>query len=241
MTNRVLIQEEYTDLKKKYHRLILSEDANSTFKVYGELEFTASSGGVPIEDAFSIEILIPADYPATPPIAKEVGNRIPKKFHKYSDDSLCLAAPLEVRKIFAENRSLVGFTEKLLIHYLYNFVIWEKTGATPFGELSHGGKGLIEYYKEEFGVLSDIQVLSLLRVLAENNYRGHLPCPCGSGKRMRCCHGKLLMDFRQFQSNHDFFAEYYKCIEYIASYDKYMIKPFLSSKFKKMAEKLLLV
>ncbi len=241
MSNRALIQGEYAELKKKYHRLTLSEDENSTFKVHGELEFTASSGGVAIEDAFSIEILIPADYPCTPPIAKEVGNRIPKEFHKYQNNSLCLAAPLEVRKVFAENRSLVGFIEELLIHYLYNYVIWEKTGTAPFGELSHGVKGKIEYYKERLRVSSDIQVLSLLRVVAENNYRGHLPCPCGSGKRMRHCHGNLLMEFMGDQSSHELFAEYCESIDYIARHDKYILKTFINDKFMRLAKRMLRV
>ena len=30
-------------------------------------------------------------------------------------------------------------------------------------------------------------------------YRGHLPCPCGSGKKMRSCHGKFIKKF--FENN----------------------------------------
>lgn len=235
MPNPALIREQYDDLVDKGYHLSLVEGENGFFIVKGELEVSASHEKVDIKDSFLIEIFIPAEYPGKPPIAKEVGNRIPLKFHKYKDNSLCLSAPVEVRKVFAEYPSLIGFVEKLLTPYLYNFCIWEKTGIVPFGELSHGGKGILEYYKEKFGASTDVEALRILRILAEDSYRGHLPCPCESGNNLRQCHGNLLLEFRKYQSIQEFFAEYYQCVFYIFSYDKYSLKPFLSGKFKKLA------
>ena len=33
---------------------------------------------------------------------------------------------------------------------------------------------------------------ALLRFCGERTYRGHIGCPCGSGKKLRDCHGTVL-------------------------------------------------
>ena len=43
------------------------------------------------------------------PTATEIGGRIPEDFHKYSDMTLCLGAPLAVNMIFAERPTLSAY------------------------------------------------------------------------------------------------------------------------------------
>ena len=35
----------------------------------------------------------------------------------------------------------------------------------------------------------------ILEFIYRDRYRGHLPCPCGSGKKMRACHGDSIKPF----------------------------------------------
>jgi len=46
--------------------------------------------------------------------------------------------------------------------------------------------------------LSDeLAALAVISFLYEHGYRGHHPCPCGSGLRVRKCHGPMLRDLHQ--------------------------------------------
>lgn len=77
--------------------------------------------------------------------------------------------------------------------YLYTYRYYEEYGIYPFGERSHGIMGDLEYIKELFNVKEWGQVFDIMHFIANFSYRGHLLCPCGSGKRLRNCHGDILM------------------------------------------------
>ena len=154
-----------------------------------------------IEDTYQIEIHIPNDYPESPPTAFETGNKIDKSFeHFMSDGSLCLGAPLEVRKKFLPHKNLLRFINAQLVAYLFSYSYKRDYGETPFGELAHGGMGIRQYYQGLFSVDDHVAVLGLLKVLADDSYRGHLPCPCGRGSILRRCHGQQLRELSSVQS-----------------------------------------
>lgn len=78
----------------------------------------------------------------------------------------------------------------------------------PFGELSHGGLGILEYYQDLFEIQDRRRVLKMIQILAEDNYRGHTRCPCGKGKRLRDCHGQILLDIKGLQTPIEFQIEF---------------------------------
>jgi hypothetical protein len=128
--------------------------------------------------------------------------------HVYANGNFCLGAPLEVKRRFKENASLLSFVNDLVIPFLFSFSYKEcNAGVMLFGELSHGGKGLLEYYQNIFGSLSIKPTLRLLKVLADDHYRGHLRCPCGSGENLRHCHGFQLRELMEIQPTQTFFDE----------------------------------
>ncbi|HAY22649.1 MAG TPA: hypothetical protein DCY27_10895 [Desulfobacterales bacterium] len=209
-----LIEAHFADLVKKYNFLALDR-LDGLPVVHGLLEFEASNEDIKIQDSFQIRLLIPDDYNKTPPKAYETGGKIPKAFHTYSDDSLCLATPVEIRRKFSETPTLIGFVESLLIPYLFSFSFWKEHGWMPYGELAHGPEGIIQYYLESFKVDSEIIVLKFLKLLAMENYRGHHECPCGSGSKIRNCHGELILRYKGLQSQADFLDEYIRCLDYV--------------------------
>lgn len=211
----VVIQKHFTELAEQYPGLALTEGDYDTWIVQGVLDFLATYEGVNIRDKFQIEFYITEDYPDTPPIAKESGGRIPKEFHTNPDGSLCLGAPLEVRMKFDKKRSLLGFVNEQVIPFLFSFCYFQQYGRMPFGELPHGGKGILEYYTQLFNVRADISTIELLNILAENNYKGHHDCPCGSGKRVRNCHGELLRQIKSYQSQTEFLYDYIQCLTHL--------------------------
>ncbi len=207
---------ELEEIKQYYPSLRLKDSDNDWATYSGTIAFTANyeSRGL-IDDEFEIEIVFPLTGKDYLPTAKETGGRIPHEpdFHINSDGTMCLGVIFEIRRKHKQAPSLKAFINSLLIPFLYAFSFKEKHGHRPFGELSHGEKGVAEYYTEFFGTSSDLVVLELLKIIVEDSYRGHLPCPCNSGKRLRNCHGKQIREMKEQQNREQFFSDFVYCLQ----------------------------
>lgn len=202
-----LIRQQFKGLAQTYSGLQLFEDNPGRWVIRGMLSFSATFQDVTITDAFSILIVLPDDYPDSPPIVQETGGRIPADFHQYPDRTLCLGAPVEVWRRFKANPCLLAFVETQVVEFLYGYTHLKKHGSLPFGELSHGCQGIREYYMDFFST-DDVQItLALLKLLADGKYRGHLICPCGTGRILRKCHGPILLGLLKHQPKERFLRD----------------------------------
>jgi len=192
--NNAIIQE-ISELIATYSGLSYWSDDNGNYIVFGKLIFKATYNEKSIKEEYDVEIIINDKYPDSLPSVKEIGHRIPRDFHQYKEEGLlCLGAPLDMKRQFNKKRTLLGFVENLIIPYLYSYSIKENKGIMPYGELSHGVEGILESYKELLGIDNDFVVLRFLKILSDDNYRGHIDCPCGSNKKLRNCHGNILIN-----------------------------------------------
>lgn len=232
-----VIQKHFTELADQYPRLTLATGDHDELLVRGELEFSATYETVNIRDNFQIEILFPDNYPDNPPFVKETGGRIPTDFHTYPNGTLCLGAPIEIRMKYMATRSLLGFVKELVIPFLFSFCYFQKFGKMPYGELSHGDKGLLEYYAELFNTSSHVATIGLLKVLAENNYKGHHACPCGSSSRIRDCHGELFRKLTLYRSSDEFLYDYLQCLTHLDKIGQKIPGSLYSKKLAKLIEK----
>jgi hypothetical protein len=232
-----LIESQYLDSKEKYPGLSLIIKDNIPV-VLGPLDFCAEFNGETINSVFTVEITFPNNFPDSPPIAKEIGGCIPQEFHKFSDESLCLGTPAIINMVFAKDTTIIGFIEKLLIPYLYSFCYKEKHGVMPYGEL-HGEEGIFESYKDLFKTSSDYVALQLLKILAEDNYRGHLPCPCESGKNVRNCHGPVLLEIKMDTLKERFVLDFLCYYIHLQESGEKIPSTVLGRKIKKTVNKLL--
>jgi hypothetical protein len=201
------IHRQFDELVHVYSGLALSQDAPGRWVVRGDLHFSATFEAVTIEDTFVILLLLPRDYPSSPPMIQETGGRIPRDFHTDPNGNLCLGAPVAVRARFLQNPRLLPFVNDLVVSFLFSFCYFQEHGRMPFGELSHGGKGILEYYQDLFHVKDHLATLGLLKILADDSYRGHFACPCGSGANLRRCHGPQLRGLMPVQSNERFLQD----------------------------------
>ena len=160
----------------------------------GTLDFEASADGLEtITASFDIELGVPHVFPDRLPQAKEVGGRIGTDYeHLNPDGTLCLAVPVEQRRVFFEQPTLLGFVDRLLVPYLYGFCFWKKHGYHPFDEAAHGYEGILRYYVDTLGLRGPLQALAVICFLFDHGYRGHHDCPCGSGRKVGACHGPVL-------------------------------------------------
>jgi hypothetical protein len=213
-----LLVEQMRVLLREFPDLELEKSGDGRFVVRGRIAFSVDTDKGTVEDAYEIDIFIPPGYPEGLPVAKEVGGRIPDGWHKHSDDhTLCLGAPLALRMAFAKHHSLLGYVRDELIPYLLSYSYWEQFAIMPHGELSHGGEGILEFYKEKFEEKRPLAVLGLLQILADKSYRGHYACPCDSGNKLRDCHGPMLLQVKNLQRPEEFLAEFTAILVYLNS------------------------
>lgn len=179
-------------VREKYPAFEISKRDND-YIFSGELILNHVFDDVRMTGKFNLEVVVPGDFPLVFPKVKELSNCIDKNYpHRYTDGQFCLASDLELKMFFSQDTDICSFIEKYVIPYLYTYRFYEEYGVYPYGERSHGQMGDLEYLKDLFGVDDWGQVLDIMLFVMQSPYRGHLLCPCGSGKKIRNCHGEIL-------------------------------------------------
>lgn len=188
----MMFAQEIPEIRHKYPSLqYITYPAKKRYLLEGRISFEAEYSGVYIADEYQIQIAW--DDECFIPCVSESGGRISSEYpHRYPDGSVCLAAPAELFRHFAEGKGLSSFIENYVISYLYTYSYWEKYGVFPYGERSHGEAGEIEYFKELLDVDSEEQIEPFLEKIAAKGfrYKGREYCPCGSGHLMNSCRHK---------------------------------------------------
>ena len=169
----------------------------------GLLAFEASANGLEtISDCFEVELRVPQGYPQRLPVVLETTGRIRVDYdHVNAGGTLCLGTPVEERRIFLQQPRLLGFVNRLVVPFLYGYCYWKKHGEHPFGEEEHGAEGILQHYVDALRLDSKEVAASVVCYLYEYGYRGHHPCPCGSGRVVRDCHGTMLWDLLQLHTS----------------------------------------
>lgn len=149
-----------------------------------------------ILDRFLIEVCFPPEFPTKLPMLREVGGRIPWTLDRHiypSSGVACLFVPEEWFFFPEEQRTILGFLDGPVRNFFLGQSLVERGDPWPFGERSHGAKGLVESYGEilrlqDFGNGSGATLRHLLVLLSKDRIKGHWPCPCGSASPLRRCH-----------------------------------------------------
>ena len=212
------LREQIAELNTVHKRLTHVVEQDGETLLSGVLDFEASAEGLEtIADSFAVELTIPRAFPEKLPLVKETGARIEADYeHLNPDGTLCLAVPIEQRRVFFEQPSLLGYVDRLLVPYLYGYCFWSKHGHHPFDEAAHGCEGIVHHYIETLNLQDSIAALAVICFLFEYGYRGHHNCPCGSGRRVRMCHGLALRTLHDHHTpdtlQYDFLAILNSCL-----------------------------
>jgi hypothetical protein len=186
-------------LLAKYRGLALVPYDGAGMALAGDLAFTAAPRGLEtLTDEYAVEIEIPATFPRKLPRVWECRKRIPRTFHKLTDQALCLGSTIRLRMAVGTNPTLIEFVDMCVVPYLYGYSYLEKHGKLPFGDLDHGNKGIIDDLRELFGVATDERCMGMVLLTSlQKRKANRKPCPCGSGKRLGVCHHRMLNDLRE--------------------------------------------
>ena len=216
MTTR--LDSQIAELTAAYPGLAVTCRRRTESVLAGVLAFEADPHEMePIAASFSVEVVVPHTFPRQLPSAKETGGRIRADYeHVFSDGTLCLGVPIELRRVVSEQPTLLGFVDRLLVPYLYGYCFWHKHGRHPFDEAPHGPEGIVDHYLDALGLVDPLAVLAAIRLLYEHGYRADHKCPCGSGRRIRACrHRSALRTLYQLHTpetlRHDIEAVFEAC------------------------------
>jgi len=176
-------------------RLIVLE---GRFLVYGKDGPTDTPNGV--FDSYQIKAGVTAGFPEEEPVVFEEGDRIPRTAdrHVFPKDGNCCLGVWEEWLLTATDHRFATFLTGPMHDYFVSQTYFETHGVWPFGERSHGKLGVLEAYGELLGVAQNEKTISeYLKLLSRQTIKGHALCPCGSGLRLRKCHGEDLDNLRR--------------------------------------------
>jgi len=139
-----------------------------------------------------LKIVIPYDYPASEPMVFSEEPLPEGLSHVNCDGSFCMGTIGEISQFLVNNPSIADYLERFLNPFIYTIDWYAKYESYPFGEREHGAKGLKEYYINDWG-LTEEQFRIMVYIIFNKKYRGHAKCFCGSGKKLRDCHGAKLL------------------------------------------------
>lgn len=148
---------------------------------------------------FQIEVLLDQTDVIGLPTVKETGGRIPRVAERHvnvQDGSACLYLPEE---LVARGRGPMGIADFLsgpVKSFLLGQLCVEQGMPFPYGEWGHGAVGLEQMLAELFGSDDAVACLAYLDVLCHKAIKGHWPCPCRSGRRIRDCHRARIFALR---------------------------------------------
>ncbi|MGH9336403.1 MAG: hypothetical protein ACRD21_21915 [Vicinamibacteria bacterium] len=194
--NPQLAERIRADLRAHYPNLHLFIEPDGGATVRGIFPVHSPEGHV--LDRYQVSIELPTEYPRSLPIVREVGGRIPWKpdFHVNADGTACVMLPDDRWRCFPEDAPFARF----LGGPVHDFFLGQSLVALgedwPFGQWSHGADGVVEYYGWLLETQDAAKMASFLQVLAKLNIKGHWPCPCGSGEKIRRCCRDRVVDLR---------------------------------------------
>lgn len=179
-----------------YPNLCITESSPALIKINGSIYVFRTALNFTVQKTYPVEIDIPIGVDTLPSI-RETGNLIDPSYpHRYKHDGgLCLETDTAIRLRFIDGLDLVAWMDEFVEPYFFSYEYYMRYSEFPFGERPHYLEGILHTYQEIFHANSIQETASLLVYTADNNYRGHMPCPCGSEKKLRSCHGLYLYPF----------------------------------------------
>lgn len=196
MWNTVNLNEQVHNLLNQYPHLTIAETESNQIRLMGTVTVNRSACNYTLQKSYLIEILIPV-FDAELPKIKSLDKAIDKSYsHQNKEDgTLCLETDTAIKLRFIDAFNLTEWMDEYVEPYFFSYEYFCRFGCFPFGERSHWIMGLVETYQDIFNEHDYIKAYKLIKYAGTKNYVGHEECPCGSGHRLRKCHGPFLYPY----------------------------------------------
>jgi len=182
------------DLATKFPDLTVSCAGS---KIYIRGSFPVMHEGK-VLDRYQIEIGW-SDSDTEAPVLCETDGQIPwiADRHMSIGGKACLFVPEEWLMQPRDRRTVIHYLDGPVRNYFLWQGLFERGHAPPWGERSHGVRGLLEAYGDLVGVNDEKAVRTSLEYLAKKKIKTHWPCLCGSGSQLRDCHIEHLRNIQR--------------------------------------------
>lgn len=212
------LRAKIDELLVKYPLLCCTKIENG-YQISGPFTLCHEYNNIYLYDEYELKLEVPNNFPKDIPFVWETSDNIPADFgHWYSDNNaLCLGATCEIVDFVDQHPTLVDYVDELIASYFYSATYYKKYGMFPYGDRSHNVEGIMEAYQERYHASDKKALFELLKyVTGFCDYRGHIPCPCGSGKKFRNCHGKQILKDIQSDRHSLFVSDALYIINYLS-------------------------
>lgn len=163
-------------------------------EISGRLNIYRSIEQYVLNKSYKISLFIPKSEEKLPYVVD--GGSVDKDYpHIYTNGQLCLATDIDMVLAFEENSSLVNWIQHFVEPYYVTYEYYKRYGEYPEGDRAHGEDGIVQSYMDIFSV-DGRHAMRILDEIVYEIYRGHHLCPCESGKTIRNCHGKTILQFK---------------------------------------------
>ena len=184
-------------LQSKYRGLKITEENDANIHLCGIVEVFRTACNFTVHKNYDVEVVIP-ENPSVLPYIIDKGHSIDPSYpHRYVDGRLCLETNTAIQLRFIDGFNILEWMDEFVEPYYFSYEYYTRYGCFPFGERPHGFEGLLQTYQDHFSEADPVNAWKLMIFAAEGIYRGHLLCPCGSGKKLRGCHGKYIFPFME--------------------------------------------
>lgn len=196
----MIIEEEQlsmqvSSLLAAYPDLKMTENSSDCIRFQGSIFVNRIHNDFTVRRRFDLEIVVPLNDHELPYVI-DVNNQIEYGYHhRYTNGRLCLATDTDLRYRFLEGFEIVAWMEEYVETYLFSYEYYQRFKEFPFGERRHGYIGVIESYQDMLKTSDGSETLRMMVAIASRPYRGHLLCPCNSGRKIRNCHGEAMRWF----------------------------------------------
>jgi len=182
------IEKEFAETKNKYPKLSEPETVNEYLVIQGAIDVIDETGKN--WGDYNVRIVILPDYPSSPPKLFETGGKIKreKDWHINTDGTCCLGPRGKEIQLFTNGGSLITWIDSFVFPFLANHTLKNETGEYANKEYSHGAKGILEFYQDEWGMKDEKLVLQTLQTISGQRMSRNQKCFCGSSKKYKHCH-----------------------------------------------------
>lgn len=172
----------------------LTEENYKFIEISGVLNIHRSIEQYVLNKSYELSLFIPKSEDELPYVIDR--GSIDKDYpHIYSNGQLCLATEIDMVREFVNNPSLVNWISRFVEPYYVTYEYYKRYGEYPEGDRLHGEDGIVQSYMDIFAV-DGRHAMCILDEIVNERYRGHHLCPCASGKKLRNCHGEMVLQFK---------------------------------------------
>ena len=182
-------------LRQNYPAMEVVHTDSSSVHLHGRLHIHRSYQGFVLNRTYTVDIYIPVNSERLPFVVDAEDAISPTYQHRYSDGMLCLETDVQIRMRFIDGFDLTAWIFEYVEVYFLSYEYYNRYGEFPFGERAHGYAGVLQSFQEHLSTNDLLTTYKLMRYIARSPYRGHALCPCGSGEKLRKCHGQSALTF----------------------------------------------